>query len=222
MLIFFTKWFSVKELKTKAEIFQTILKDVREKHRLLCVEMRTKLKELEKTFVGLRMEFKTPKVKNRTYKIKSLELKHLSILPINSRTRKSTGLIAVCSNASFFGYALSEIQLDFVKLQTDGYDKELIALERKLHEEFSNKSRAIILSAEMDMVAHQIFESDTDFYLASKGYRVNTLHTSTRHTGKIIGLDYNPYMAEINTVVYSDTQKEQTIDNEEHIVNIWD
>ena len=29
-------------------------------------------------------------------------------------------------------------------------------------------------------------------------------------------------MAEINTIVYSDTQKEQIIDNEQHIVNIWD
>ena len=29
-------------------------------------------------------------------------------------------------------------------------------------------------------------------------------------------------MAEINTVVYSDTQKQQIIDNEQHIVNIWD
>ena len=141
------------ELKSKAKIFQDIIIDVRENHRLMCVEMRTKLKELEKPFLGLRMEFKAPKTKNRTYKIKALEFKHLSILPINSKKRKSTGLLAVCSNASFFGYALNEVKLDFVKMQTDGYDKELLTLERKLHEEFSNKSRAMILSAEVDMMA---------------------------------------------------------------------
>ena len=209
-------------MKTKAIIFKTIISDVRERHRLLCLEMRSKLKELEKPFVGLRMAFKAPKAKNRTYKIKALELKHLSILPINSKKRKSTGLLAVCSNASFFGYALSEIQLDFVKLQSDGYDTELLTLERKLHQEFSNKTRVMINSAEVDMVANKIFESDADFYLASKAYKVNRLHSTPRHTGKIVGLEYNPYMAEINTVVYSDTQKQQTIDNEQHIVNIWD
>lgn len=209
-------------LKTKAIIFKTIISDVRERHRLLCLEMRSKLKELEKPFVGLRMAFKAPKAKNRTYKIKALELKHLSILPINSKKRKSTGLLAVCSNASFFGYALSEIQLDFVKMQSDGYDKEILTLERKLHQEFSNKTRVMINSAEVDMVANKIFESDADFYLASKAYKVNRLHSTPRHTGKIVGLEYNPYMAEINTVVYSDTQKQQTIDNEQHIVNIWD
>ena len=209
-------------MKTKAQIFQDIITDVRERHRLMCVEMREQLKELEKPFVGLRMAFKAPKAKNRTYKIKALELKHLSILPINSKKRKSTGLLAVCSNASFFGYALSEIQLDFVKLQSDGYDTELLTLERKLHQEFSNKTRVMINSAEVDMVANKIFESDADFYLASKAYKVNRLHSTPRHTGKIVGLEYNPYMAEINTVVYSDTQKQQTIDNEQHIVNIWD
>jgi hypothetical protein len=209
-------------LKTKAKIFQDIIIDVREKHRLMCLEMRSKLKELEKPFLGLRMAFKSPKTKNRTYKIKALEFKHLSILPINSKKRKSTGLLAVCSNASFFGYVLSEIQLDFVKLQSDGYDTELITLERKLHEEFSNKTRAMILSAEVDMMVNKIFECDADFYLASKAYKVNRLHSTPRHTGKIVGLEYNPFMAEINTVVYSDTQKEQIIDNEQHIVNIWD
>jgi len=209
-------------LKTKAKIFQDIIIDVRERHRLMCVEMREQLKELEKPFVGLRMAFKSPKVKNRTYKIKALELKHLSILPINSKKRKSTGLLAVCSNASFFGYELSQIQLDFVKMQSEGYDKQLITLERKLHEEFSNKTRAMILSAEIDMVANKIFESDADFYLASKGYHITNLNNKSRHSGKIIKLEYNPFMAEINTVVYSDTQKEQIIDNEQHIVNIWD
>lgn len=208
-------------MKTKAKIFQDIIIDVREKHRLMCVEMRTKLKELEKPFVGLRMAFKSPKVKNRTYKIKALELKHLSILPINSRKRKSTEFVSICSNASFFGYALSEVKLDFVKMQSDGYDKELLVLERKLHQEFSNKTRAMILSAEADMVANKIFESDADFYLASKGYHITNLNNTSRHTGRIIKLEYNPHMAEINTIVDSDTQKQQIIDNEQHIVNIW-
>lgn len=222
MLIKTRKWFILSSLKSKAIIFKTIISDARERHRLLCLEMRTKLKELEKPFLGLRMAFKAPKTKNRTYKIKALEMKHLSILPINSKKRKSTGLLAICSNASFFGYELSEIQLDFVKTQSDGYDKQLIALERKLHEEFSNKTRAIIMSAEVDMIANKIFESDADFFLASKGYHITNLNNTTRHTGRIIKLEYNPFMAEINTVVYSDTQKQQTIDNEEHIVNIWD
>jgi hypothetical protein len=188
----------------------------------MCVEMRNRLKELEKPFLGLRMAFKAPKTKNRTYKIKALEFKHLSILPINSKKRKSTELLAVCSNASFFGYALNEVKLDFVKMQSDGYDKELLTLERKLHEEFSNKTRAMILSAEVDMMANKIFESDADFYLASKGYHITNLNNTSRHTGKIIKLEYNPFMAEINTIVYSDTQKQQIIDNEQHIVNIWD
>jgi len=209
-------------LKTKAKIFQDIIIDVRERHRLMCLETRSKLKELGKPFLGLRMAFKRPKVKNRTYKVKALELKHLSVLPINSKKRKSTEFVSICSNASFFGYALNQVKLDFVKMQSDGYDKELLTLERKLHEEFSNKTRVMIMSAEVDMVANKIFESDADFYLASKGYHITNLNNTSRHTGKIIKLEYNPFMAEINTVVYSDTQKEQIIDNEEHIVNILD
>tara|TARA_A200000113_G_C8857037_1_gene352109 strand:- start:1025 stop:1654 length:630 start_codon:yes stop_codon:yes gene_type:complete len=209
-------------LKTKAKIFQDIIIDVREKHRLMCVEMREQLKELEKPFIGLRMAFKAPKTKNRTYKIKALEFKHLSVLPINSRKRKSTEFISICSNASFFGYALNEVKLDFVKMQSDGFDKELLTLERKLHQEFSNKTRAMILSAEVDMIANKIFESDADFFLASKAYHITNLNNTSRHTGKIIKLEYNPFMAEINTIVYSDTQKQQIIDNEQHIVNIWD
>ena len=209
-------------LKSKAIIFKTIISDARERHRLLCLEMRSKLKELEKPFLELRMAFKAPKTKNRTYKIKALEFKHLSVLPINSRKRKSTEFISICSNASFFGYALNEVKLDFVKMQSDGYDKELLNLEKKLHQEFSNKTRAIITSAEVDMVANKIFESDADFYLASKAYKVNLLHTTSRHSGRIIGLEYNPYMAEINAIVKSEHQGEHTIDNEEHIVNIWD
>lgn len=211
----------ILKLKTKAKIFHEIIQDVRERHRLLCVEMRLKLKNLEKPFVGLRVAFKTPRIKNRTYKIRALELKHLSVLPVESRKRKSTEFISVCSNASFFGYSLNEVKLDFVKTQSDGFDKELLELERKLHQEFSNKTRAMILSAEVDMVANKIFESDADFYLASKGYVISNLHKSSRHTGKIIKLEYNPYMAEINTVVYSDSQQEQIIDNEQHIVNVW-
>ena len=209
-------------MKSKATIFKTIISDVRERHRLLCLETRSKLKELEKPFLGLRMAFKRPKVKNRTYKVKALELKHLSVLPINLKKRKSTEFVSICSNASFFGYALNQVKLDFVKMQSDGYDKELLTLERKLHVEFSNKTRVMIMSAEVDMVANKIFESDADFYLASKGYHITNLNNTSRHTGKIIKLEYNPFMAEINTVVYSDTQKEQIIDNEEHIVNIWD
>ena len=209
-------------MKTKSKIFQDIIIDARERHRLLCLEMRSKLKELEEPFIGLRMAFKSPKVKNRTYKIKALELKHLSILPLNSKIRKSTGLLSVCSNASFFGYALNQVKLDFVKMQSDGYDTELLTLERKLHEEFSNKTRVMIMSAEVDMAANKIFESDADFYLASKSYKVNRLQTKSRHTGQIVGLEYNPYMAEINTKVKSEHQGEHTIDNEEHIVNIWD
>jgi len=212
----------ILKLKTKAKIFHEIIQDVRERHRMLCVEMRTKLKKLEKPFIGLRMAFKEPRVKNRTYKINALELKHLSILPVNSRKRKSTELISVCSNASFFGYALNEVKLDFVKMQSNGYDKELLVLERKLHQEFSDKSRAMLNDAEIEMIDHGMYQSDADFYIASKGYCINTLHNSSRHTGKIIKLEYNPYMAEINTIVYSDTQKEQIIDNEQHIVNIWD
>ena len=77
------------ELKTKSKILQEIINDVRAKHRYLCVETRLKLKELQKPFLGLRMAFINPKVKNRTYKVKGLELKHLSV------------------------------KLDFVKMQTD-------------------------------------------------------------------------------------------------------
>lgn len=209
-------------MKSKAKIFQDIIQDAREKHRLLVVNTRLKLKELEKPFLCLRLAFKQPKVKNRTYKIKGLEPRHLSILPINSKKRTSTGFISVHNNASFFGYELSKVKLDFVKMQSDGYDKELLTLERKLHEEFSNKTRVMIMSAEIDMVANEIFESDIDFYLASKAYKVNRLHSTPRHTGKIIGLEYNPHMAEINAKVKSEHQGEHTIDNEQHIVNIWD
>lgn len=208
--------------KTKAKIFQEIMADVRENHRNLCVETRLKLKELEKPFIGLRMAFKKPKVKNRTYKVRGFELKHLSVLPVNSRKRKSTEFISVCSNASFFGYALNEVKLDFVKMQNDGYDKELLEIERSLHEEFSNKTRIMMMSVEIDMVANNILDADVDFYIASKGYKISNLHTSSRHRGKIKGVQYNPFMAEINTDVKCDrTNATITIDNEEHIVNIW-
>ena len=82
------------ELKTKSKILQEIINDVRAKHRYLCVETRLKLKELQKPFLGLRMAFINPKVKNRTYKVKGLELKHLSVLPVNSRKRKFTEFIS--------------------------------------------------------------------------------------------------------------------------------
>lgn len=210
-------------MKTKAKILQEIINDVREKHRYLCVETRLKLKELQKPFIGLRMAFKNPKVKNRTYKVRGLELKHLSVLPVNSRKRKSTEFISVCSNASFFGYALNEVKLDFVKMQNDGYDQELLKIERSIHEEFSNKTRIMMMSVEIDMVANNILDSDADFYLASKGYKISNLHNSSRHSGKIKGVEYNPFMTEINTKVQCErTNATHIIDNEEHIVNIWD
>ena len=200
-----------------------MINDVRERHRLLCLEMRQKAIELGKPFVGMRVAFKKPKVKNRTYKILGLELKELSLIPPNSKKRKSTGFLAIRNNASFFGYALSDIQIDFVKMQNDGYDSELLKIERTLHEEFSNKTRTMIMSTEVDLVANNILDSDVDFYLASKGYKISNLHNSSRHCGKIIGVEYNPFMAEINTKVKCErTNATHIIDNEEHIVNIWD
>ena len=79
-------------------------------------------------------------------------------------------------------------------MQTDGYDKELLKIERSLHEEFSNKTRVMIMSTEVDLVANNILDADADFYLASKGYKISNLHNSSRHNGKIIGVEYNPYM----------------------------
>ena len=210
-------------LKSKAKKFYQMINDVRERHRLLCIEMREKANELGKPFVGMRVAFKKPKVKNRTYKMLGLELKELSLLPINSKKRKSTGFIGVRNNASFFGYALSDIQLDFVKMQDEGYDAELLKIERTLHEEFSNKTRIMVMSTEVDLVANNILDADADFYLASKGYKVSNLHNSSRHSGKIIGVEYNPFMAEINTKVKCErTNATHIIDNEQHIVNIWD
>jgi hypothetical protein len=210
-------------LKTKAKILHQLIADVREKHRLLCIEMREKAIKLGKPFVGMRVAFKKPKVKNRTYKMLGLELKQLSLLPCNSKKRKSTGFIGVRNNASFFGYAISDIQLDFVKMQNDGYDAELLKIERSLHEEFSNKTRIMIMSTEVDLVANNILDADADFYLASKGYKISNLHNSSRHSGKIIGVEYNPFMAEINVKVKCErTNATHIIDNEEHIVNIWD
>ena len=186
--------------------------------------MREKAIELGKPFVGMRVAFKKPKVKNRTYKILGLELKQLSLLPVNSKKRKSTGFLGVRNNASFFGYALNDIQLDFVKMQDEGYDAKLLKIEKTLHEEFSNKTRIMIYSVGVDLMAEGILgEADVDFYLASKGYKVSNLHNSSRHSGKIIGVEYNPYMAEINVKVKCEkTNATHIIDNEEHIVNIWD
>ena len=210
-------------MKSKAKKFYQTISDVRERHRLLCLEMREKAIQLGKPFVGMRVAFKKPKVKNRTYKILGLELNELSLIPPNSKKRKSTRFLAIRNNASFFGYALSDIQLDFVKMQNDGYDAELLKIERTLHEEFSNKTRIMIMSTEVDLVANNILDSDVDFYLASKGYKISNLHNSSRHSGKIIGVEYNPFMAEINTKVKCErTNAIHIIDNEEHIVNIWD
>ncbi len=197
------------------------MKQTREEHRLLCGEMLGKIRELEKPFIGMRLAFKKPKVKNRTYRISGLELNKFTLLPANSRKKTSTGFIAVRTNASFFGYALSKVKLDFVKMQKDGYDEELLRLERKLHEEFSNKTRCIMMSATCDLAAHKILYRDADFYLASKGYRVSNLHSSSRHQGTVIGIEYNPQLAEIITKVETRKSK-HTIDNETHIVNIWD
>ena len=185
--------------------------------------MRKKAIKLGKPFTGMRVAFRNPKVKNRTYKMLGLELKQLSLLPVNSKKRKSTGFLAVRNNASFFGYALSDIQLDFIKMQNNGYDQELLKIERSLHEEFSNKTRIMMMSLEVDLVANNILDADADFYLASKGYKISNLHNSSRHSGKIIGVEYNPFMAEINTKVKCErTNATHIIDNEEHIVNIWD
>lgn len=208
-------------MKTKAKIFQDIMKDARESHRLLCVDMLAKIRELEKPFAGKRFAFKTPRVKNRTYKVYGFETKHLSILPTNSRKTKSTGFLAIRNNASFFGYEISEIQLDFVKMQKDGYDEELLKIERTLHEEFSNKTRYIMMSTTCELAAHKILYRDADFYLASRGYKVNNLHSSSRHQGTVIGIEYNPHLAEIITKIETDEQGKHTIDNETHIVNIW-
>ena len=211
-------------MKTKANILHQLISDVREKHRCLCVEMREKAIELGKPFVGMRVAFRKPKVKNRTYKILGLELKELGLLPSNSKKRKkSTGFLAIRNNASFFGYALSDIQLDFVKMQDTGYDQKLLNIEKTLHEEFSNKTRVMIYSVGVDLMAESILgEADVDFYLASKGYKISNLHNSSRHSGKIVGVDYNPFMAEINVKVKCDrTNATHIIDNEEHIVNIW-
>jgi hypothetical protein len=210
-------------MKSKSKIFYTLTKEIREKHRCLCLEMREKVIKLGKPFVGMRVAFRKPKVKNRTYKILGLELKSLSLLPINSKKRKSTGFLGIRNNASFFGYALSDVQLDFVKMQNDGHDQELLKIERSLHEEFSNKTRIMVMSLEVDLVANNILDADVDFYLASKGYKISNLHNSSRHSGKIIGVEYNPFMAEINTKVKCErTNATHIIDNEEHIVNIWD
>ena len=209
-------------MKAKAKIFQDIIKEVRESHRLLCLEMRDRLKEFEKPFIGMRLAFRKPRVKNRTYRISALEFNEFTLLPANSRKKTSTGFIAVRTNASFFGYALSKVKLDFVKMQKDGFDEELLRLERKLHEEFSNKTRCMMMSTTCALAAHKILYRDADFYLASRGYKVNNLHSSSRHQGTVIGIEYNPHLAEIITKVETDEQGKHTIDNETHIVNIWD
>ena len=109
----------------KVKSFHQIIADVRERHRLLCLEMREKAIEYGKPFVESRVAFKKPRVKNRTYKMLGLELKQLSLLPDNSKKRKKTTFLGVRNNASFLDMLFSDIQLDFVKMQTDGYDHEL-------------------------------------------------------------------------------------------------
>ena len=67
--------------------------DAREEHRLLCVDMLEKIRELEKPFIGMRIAFRKPRVKNRTYKISGLEFNKFTLLPANSRKKTSTGFI---------------------------------------------------------------------------------------------------------------------------------
>ena len=209
-------------MKSKANIFQEIVKQLREDHRLMTMHLLSELRELEKPFQGMRFVFKTPRVKNRTYRIHGLEFKDFSILPINSRKRKSTGLLGLRNNASFFGYALNEITLNFVKIQEDGLDQELLKIERTLHEKFSNKTRYLFTSAEVDMAANRIIDAEADFFIASRGYQVSRLSNDSRHSGKIHGISWNQKMSDIDIRVSSGQGGfEQIIDNETHIVNIW-
>ena len=209
-------------MKTKSNTFRDMITELRERHRLMSLSLLEKMKVFEKDFYGKRFVFKNPRVKNRTYKILGLEYKKFSLLPINSRKRKSTGFIGIKNNASFFGYALFDIQLDFVKLQQDGYDSELLKIERTLHDEFSNKTRAMMIGCEVDMVTHEILEADIDFFLVSRGRNVKDLITSSSlHQGKLKGLRYNPSLNEIDIIVESKYQGTQYISNCNHILNVW-
>ena len=209
-------------MKTKSNTFRDMITELRERHRLMSLSLLEDIKVFGKDFYGKRFVFKNPRVKNRTYKILGLEYKNFSLLPVNSRKRKSTGFIGIKNNASFFGYALYDVQLDFVKMQHDGYDSELIKIERTLHSEFSNKTRAMMLGCEIDMVAEKILDADADFFLASKGCNVKDLKTSSSlHQGKIKGLRYNPCLNEIDVTIESKYQGTQYISNCNHILNIW-
>ena len=209
-------------MKTKSNTFRDMITELRERHRLMSLSLLEEIKVFGKVFYGKRFLFKNPIVKNRTYKILGLEYKNFSLLPVNSRKRKSTVFIGIKNNASFFGYALYDVQLDFVKLQHDGYDSELLKIERKIHTKFSNKTRSMILGCEVDMVAENILDADADFFLASSGYNVKDLKTSSSlHQGKIKGLRYNPCLNEIDVIIESKFQGTQYISNCNHILNIW-
>lgn len=206
-------------MESKAKLFQKIVGNARTEHRLMTVALREQLKKYEKFFCGKRCSFKNPRVKNRTYKVLGLEFKKFSLK--SKKNKSSTGFIAIKNNASFFGYALSDIQLDFVKMQNDGYDKQLLEIESKIHTEFSDKTRIIINNTGAELLNHNMLDVDADFYLASSGYRAENLRIRSMHHGKMVGIGYNPSLNEIDILVYSDTQGKQIINNSEHIVNIW-
>lgn len=178
-----------------------------------------KLQKYEEMFYGKRFVFKNPRVKNRTYKVLGLEFKKFSL--ISKKSKSSTGFIAIKNNASFFGYALSDIQLDFVKMQNDGYDKQLLEIESKIHTEFSDKTRNIMNDMGAELLNHNILDADVDFYIASTGYKVKDLKSESMHQGKLVGIKYNPTLNELQIIANSNTQGRQFINNEEHIVNIW-
>jgi len=207
------------KMKSKAKLFQKIMNDVRTKHRLMTLGMLGKLQKYEEMFYGKRFVFKNPRVKNRTYKVLGLEFKKFSLK--SKKKKSSTGFIAIKNNASFFGYALSEIQLDFVKMQNDGYDKQLLEIESKIHTEFSDKTRNIINDMGAELLKYNMLQADIDFYIASTGYKAKDITPESMHQGKLVGLGYNPSLNEIDIIVYSNTQGKQFIRNEEHIVNIW-
>lgn len=178
-----------------------------------------KLQKYEEMFCGKRFVFKNPRVKNRTYKVLGLQFNKFSL--VSRKSKSSTGFIAIKNNASFFGYALSEIQLDFVKMQYDGYDKQLLEIESKIHREFSDKTRSIINNMNIELLNCDMLQADIDFYIVSAGYKVKDLTPESIHQGTLVGTGYNSNLNELQIIVNSNTQGRQFIKNEEHIVNIW-
>lgn len=208
-------------MESKAKLFQKIVNEARTEHRLMTVALSKKLQKYEKFFCGKRFSFKNPRVKNRTYKVRGLEFNKFSIIPTKFRSQKSTDFIGLRNNASFFGYALSDIQLDYVKMQKSGYDKQLLEIEYKLHTEFSDKTHNIINSTFAMLLNHKMLDVDADFYIASCGYKTADLKFESLHQGRMRGLQYNSSLNEIDILVESNTQGNQSINNSEHIINIW-